>query len=117
MAEFLWWRLVVGIILVLIAIMIVIELLRTLLGLVLSALTVEEVLALGLGELVNFSTGESNKQFFGELMLDWLACEGGLVSDEAGKGRCGCGLRTFLALMVLEHLEGGEGCTSGYDLM
>jgi hypothetical protein len=52
---------------------------------VLGALAVEEVLALGLGELVYLGTGESSKQFFGKLMLDRLACDGSLASEEAVK--------------------------------
>jgi hypothetical protein len=58
-AESLWCS-PVGVILVMIAIMIVIHLLCPLLRLVIGPLAVEEVFALGLGELVNFSTSKAS---------------------------------------------------------
>ena len=43
---------------------------------VLRALPVEPVLALGLGELVDLRGGESDEEFLGELVRDGLACGG-----------------------------------------
>lgn len=85
--------------------MLVVHILNALLGVVLGLLTVDEVHALGLGQLVNLSTGKTNEHLLGELMGDWLACkvlefEIALASEVK---------RTILALSVLEHLEGTEG--------
>lgn len=40
----------------------------------LSTLAVDEVFTLGLGQLVDLSTRETNKSFLGELVGDSLAC-------------------------------------------
>jgi hypothetical protein len=94
------------IILVLAAIVLVIQVLNVLLGVVLSLLAVNEVQALGLGELVDLSTGNTNKELLGELMGDWLACNvlGLQFTLELALQP------TLLALSVLEDLEGTEGC-------
>ena len=42
-------------------------------GLVLGTLTVVGVHALGLGELVDFTTDEAGKKLLGKLVRDWLA--------------------------------------------
>ena len=57
------------------AIVVVIQALDLLLGMVLGLLTVDEVQALGLSQLVNLSTGETDEQLLGELMGDRLSCE------------------------------------------
>jgi hypothetical protein len=54
----------------------VVHALSVLLCLALGLLFVEPVLALGLGELVDFGAGETGEQFFGELVGDWLAWRG-----------------------------------------
>lgn len=85
--------------------MLVVHVLNVLLGVVLGLLTVDEVHALGLGQLVNLSTGKANEHLLGELMGDWLACkilEFEVASEKEVK-------RTILALSVLEHLESTEG--------
>jgi hypothetical protein len=61
--------LLVGVVLVVLAVVLVVELL----GLVLGLLAVEEVLALGLGEAVDFTTGEASEELLGELVGDGLA--------------------------------------------
>jgi hypothetical protein len=40
----------------------------------LSTLTVNEVFALGLGELIGFSSSKAGQDLFGKLVLDWLPC-------------------------------------------
>jgi hypothetical protein len=85
--------------------MLVVQVLNILLGVVLSLLAVNEVQALGLGELVDLSTGNTNKELLGELMGDWLACNvlGLQFTPELALQR------TLLALSVLKDLEGTEG--------
>jgi hypothetical protein len=61
------------IILVLLAIVLVVHVLNVLLGVVLGLLPVDEIHALGLGQLVNLSTGETDEHLLGELMGDGLA--------------------------------------------
>ncbi len=53
--------------------MLVIHVLNVLLGVVLGLLPVDEIHALGLGQLVNLSTGETDKHLLGKLMGDGLA--------------------------------------------
>ena len=72
--EVSWWWVAVGIVLVLAAIVLIVHVLGVLLRCMLGTLAVDEVLALGLGELVDFSTSEPDEEFLGELMLDRLAC-------------------------------------------
>jgi hypothetical protein len=72
--------LLVGVVLVVLAVVLVVELLGVLLGLVLGLLAVEEVLALGLGEAVDFTTGEASEELLGELVGDGLAWWGVSVS-------------------------------------
>ena len=55
-------------------VVLVIHGLGVLLGVVLGLLTVDEVHSLGLGELVDLSTGQTDKHLLGELVGDWLAC-------------------------------------------
>ena len=43
-------------------------------GVVLGLLTINEVHALGLGELVDLSTGETSEELLGELVGDGFAC-------------------------------------------
>jgi hypothetical protein len=52
----------------------VVHALDLLLGMVLGLLAVDEVHALGLGQLVNLSTSETDKELLGELMGDGLSC-------------------------------------------
>lgn len=61
------------IILVLAAVVLVVHALDLLLGVVLGLLTVDEVHALGLSQLVNLSTGKTDEHLLGELMGDRLA--------------------------------------------
>lgn len=70
--DVLWWALV-GVVLILAAIVLVIQLFAAALGLVLGPLAVDVVGALGLGEFVDLSTGEACEQLLGELVGDWLA--------------------------------------------
>jgi hypothetical protein len=53
----------------------VVHALDLLLGMVLGLLAVDEVHALGLGQLVDLSTSETDKELLGELMGDGLSCE------------------------------------------
>lgn len=69
-----WWVLA-RIILILAAVVLVVQLLAAVPGLALGALAVDVVGALGLGELVDLSTGETGEELLGELVGDWLACE------------------------------------------
>ena len=93
------------IILVLTAVVLVIHIFNVLLGVVLGLLTVDKVHALGLGQLINLSTGKTNEHLLGELMGDWLACKV-LEVEIAFASEV---KRTILALSVLEHLESTEG--------
>lgn len=54
--------------------MLIVEVLSPFLGFMLGSLLVEEVLALGLGEPVNFSTGKACEHLLGKLVRNWLAC-------------------------------------------
>lgn len=65
--------LLVGIVLVLVAVVLVVELLGVLSGIALGTLTVNVVGALGLAELVNLASGESSQKLFGELVGHGLA--------------------------------------------
>lgn len=88
--------------------MLVVHVLNVLLGVVLGLLTVDEVHALGLGQLVNLSTGKTDEHLLGELVGDWLTCQ--VLEFEiafANEVR-----RTILALSVLEHLESTEGSST-----
>jgi hypothetical protein len=53
----------------------VVHALDLLLGVVLGLLAVDEVHTLGLGQLVNLSTSETDKELLGELMGDGLSCK------------------------------------------
>lgn len=68
-----WSILLVWVVLVILSVVLVVHLLCVLLGLVLGSLTVDEVLALGLGETVDLCTGETGEKLLGELVGDWLA--------------------------------------------
>jgi len=57
------------------AIVLVVHVLDLLLGVVLGLLAVDEVHALGLGQLVNLSTGKTDEHLLGELMGDRLSYE------------------------------------------
>ena len=78
--EVLWCVTVVWVVLVILTVVLVVELLRSLLGLMLGLLTVEVVLALGLGESVDLNTSEASDELLGELVRDWLAYFDGVVS-------------------------------------
>jgi hypothetical protein len=54
-------------------VVLIVHVLNVLLGVVLGLLAVDEVHALGLGQLVNFGTGNTDEELLGELMGDWLA--------------------------------------------
>jgi len=62
-----------GVVLVILSVVLVVHLLSILLGLVLGLLTVGKVHALGLSELVDFSTSEASKELLGELVINGLA--------------------------------------------
>jgi hypothetical protein len=92
----------------------VVEVLGALLGLVLGLLAVPSILAFGLGETVNLTTGETGDHLLGELVVDWLACV--VVSAwfcEAGTSI----LLTLLALLVFEHLHRHEWSAASYELV
>jgi hypothetical protein len=55
-------------------VVLVVHVLNVLPGVVLGLLTVDKVHSLGLGELVNLSTGEADEELLGELVGDWLSC-------------------------------------------
>ena len=54
--------------------MLIIHVLHVLLGVTLGLLAVNEVHALGLGELVDLSTCKANEDLLGKLVRDRLAC-------------------------------------------
>jgi hypothetical protein len=54
-------------------IVLIIHALDVALGVVLGLLTVDEVHSLGLGELIDLSTGDTDEELLGELVGDWLA--------------------------------------------
>ena len=54
-------------------VVLVVQVLALLSGVVLCLLTVDEVHALGLSELVDLSTGEANEELLGELVRDGLS--------------------------------------------
>jgi hypothetical protein len=56
-------------------VVLIVQMLGVLLGVVLGLLTVDEVQSLGLGELVDLSTGDTDKELLGELVRNWLACK------------------------------------------
>jgi hypothetical protein len=56
-------------------VVLLVQVLSVLLGVVLGLLAVDEVKALGLGQLVDLSAGEANEELLGELVGDGLACE------------------------------------------
>jgi hypothetical protein len=60
-------------------VMLVVHVLDVLLGGMLSTFAVNEVHALGLSELINFSTSKTDEELFGELVRDCLACKSGLL--------------------------------------
>lgn len=62
------------VVILLAAIVLVVELLGSLLGLVLGLLTVDIVGTLGLGETVDFHTSKGGDGLLGELVRGWLAC-------------------------------------------
>jgi hypothetical protein len=62
------------IVLVLASVVLIIEVLGPLLGLMLRSLSIEEVLTLGLGQLVDFSAGKACEHLLCKLVRDWLAC-------------------------------------------
>lgn len=53
--------------------MLVVHGLSIALGVALGLLTVDEVHSLGLSELVDFSTGDTDEELLGELVGNWLA--------------------------------------------
>jgi hypothetical protein len=68
------WRALIGTVLIILAVMIVIHSLCLLLGLMLGTFSVKPIFAFGLSKLVNFSSGKSDKELFGELMVNWFTC-------------------------------------------
>lgn len=65
--------LLVGVVLVVLAVVLVVELLDVLPGLALGLLTVDEVGTLGLGETVNLTASEAGEELLGEAVRDGLA--------------------------------------------
>ena len=61
-------------------VVLVVHVLDVLPGVVLGLLTIDEVHSLGLGELVDFSTCETDEELLGELVGNWLACENTRIS-------------------------------------
>lgn len=53
--------------------MLIIQMLGLLLGLMLRLLAIDEIHALGLGELIDLGAGEADEELFGELVGDGLA--------------------------------------------
>lgn len=64
----------IGIILIIVAIVLIVHFLGRPARMPLSPLTVIFIQALGLSQFVDFSTGKSGEQFFGECMRNGLAC-------------------------------------------
>lgn len=54
-------------------IVLIVHALNVALGVVLGLLTVDKVHSLGLGELVDLSTGDTDEELLGELVGDWLS--------------------------------------------
>ena len=73
--ELLWWRGVVRVVVWLITVLLIVELLGPLLRLVLRLLLVDEVLALGLSEVVYTCTSKASEHLFGETVVDLLSCK------------------------------------------
>jgi hypothetical protein len=69
------------IILIIVAVVAIVHALNLLLGVVLGLLAVDEVHALGLGQLVNLSASEADKELLGELMRNRLSYEVLKVTD------------------------------------
>lgn len=67
------WGALVRVVLVLSTVVVVVHTLGVLLGLVLGLLSVDKVHALGLGELVNLSTGNTGEELLGESVRDRLS--------------------------------------------
>jgi hypothetical protein len=116
---------------VVVHIMLVVHTLGAALRLVRRLLTVEPVLAFGLGELVDFGAGEAREELFGESVGDGFAWAkvsnihpsevygvclvrgvGGVMKERKVEER-----RTFFALVILKRLETSECCAAGYDFM
>lgn len=88
-------------------IVLVVQVLGVLSGMVLGLLAVNEVQPLGLNQLVNLGAGKADKELFGELVADWLACESvsGLLHHTISSGGWA---RTLLALVIFEYLHSTE---------
>ena len=69
------WALLLGVVVLLIAVMLVVEVLGLLLGGVLRFLTIDEVGTLGLGELVDLGTSNASNDLLGEAVGHLLACD------------------------------------------
>lgn len=113
--EVLVGTLVVGVVLVLATVVLVVHLLGVAAGIALGTLAVNVVGALGLAELVDLRTREAGQELLGELVGDGLAWR--VVSGDVDLGRMWSGLLTLIALVVLEHLHGGEATGTGEELM
>lgn len=68
------WGYVRVVLVTLLLVVFLIHLLCVLLGGMLSTLAVNKVHSLSLSELVDFTTGDSSKEFLGECVGDWFAC-------------------------------------------
>jgi hypothetical protein len=77
--------LLAGVVLVVVAVVLVIQVLGVASGIVLGTLAVDEVGSLGLGQLVNLGGSEASEELLGELVGDGLACSCVLVSAQANK--------------------------------
>ena len=64
--------LLVGVVVLLLAVVLVVQLTGPLLGLVLGLLAVDVVGSLGLGETVDLDTGDGRDGFLGEAVVDFL---------------------------------------------
>jgi hypothetical protein len=109
--------LLVGVVLVVVAVVLIVQLLATVACLTLGALAVDVVGTTSLGEPVDLSSGETGEEFLGELVGDWLACGGAVSADDGGGKLDNAWSLTLLALVILESLEASEGSSAGEELM
>lgn len=93
-------------------IVLVVQLMALLLRLMMCALLVVQIHALGLDEAVGLSTGQSSEELLGELVRDGLALVALLILEGL--------MVSFIRWLSLEPnltFEAGEGCSSCYSFV
>jgi len=104
-----------GIVLIILSVMLVIHAFSGVLRMSLGLLFINEILALGLSELVDLGAGEASEELLGEGVVDRLSCFRVRFCVLHGAWR-GWG-RTLFALAVLEDFEGTEGGGTADELV